>query len=62
MKEAGCRSELMLFEGQPHGFFNYGRGDAYRHTVSAMDEFLQSLGYLEGKPTIDGSGRPELLK
>jgi acetyl esterase len=62
MKEAGCRSELMLFEGQPHGFFNYGKGDAYRHTVFAMDQFLQSLDYLEGNPSIDGSGHPPILK
>ena len=63
-KAVGSRSELMLFEGQPHGFFNHGRGDgsAYRHTVHAMDVFLTSLGYLTGKPTIDGNGQPEILK
>lgn len=55
MKKVGSRSELMLFEGAAHGFFNFGRGDgsAYRKTVRAMDEFLTSLGYLEGKPTIE---------
>ncbi len=54
MRDVGSRSELMLFEGAAHGFFNYGRGggSAYRKTVRAMDEFLTSLGYLEGKPTI----------
>jgi len=54
MKEVGSRSELVLFEGQGHGFFNYGKdgGKPYRKTVRAMDEFLASLGYLEGEPTM----------
>ena len=54
MESAGVRSELMLFEGAAHGFFNFGRGggEAYRKTVYAMDQFLSSLGFLEGKPTI----------
>ncbi|MBN1442273.1 MAG: alpha/beta hydrolase fold domain-containing protein, partial [Planctomycetes bacterium] len=48
MREVGSRSELVLFEGAGHGFFNHGRGDgsAYRDTVRAMDRFLESLGYL----------------
>ena len=55
MKEVGSRSELMLFEGEQHGFFNFGKGDGsnYRKTVHAMDVFLASLGYLEGEPTIE---------
>lgn len=49
MREVGSRSELMLFDGEPHGFFNYGRGDNanYEATVAAMDEFLGSLGFLK---------------
>lgn len=49
MRDVGSRSELMLFEGEPHGFFNYGRGDGsnYRKTVAAMDAFLKSLGVFE---------------
>lgn len=49
MKAVGSRSELVLFEGQPHGFFNYGRNGNkyYLKTVKAMDEFLASLGYVE---------------
>jgi len=52
MREAGSRSELMLFEGEAHGFFNFGRGDNtnYTRTVEAMDRFLESLGYLSGRP------------
>ncbi len=48
MQTAGNRCELAGFDGQAHGFFNYGRGDGtgYRATVAAMDAFLVSLGYL----------------
>lgn len=48
MKEAGNRCRLVGYEGQGHGFFNYGRGDgnAYRDTIRELDGFLVSLGYL----------------
>jgi len=54
MDEADNRCKLVPFEGQGHGFFNYGRGDgsAYVETVRAMDQFFIELGYLDGKPTI----------
>jgi acetyl esterase/lipase len=46
MLEAGSRSELILFEGAEHGFFNYGRdGNAYGQTVQKMEDFLRSLSY-----------------
>lgn len=49
MQEVGSKSELMLFEGEPHGFFNFGKGDGsnYRETVAGMDAFLKELGYLK---------------
>ena len=52
---AGNRCELVGFEGQPHGFFNYGRSENkyFVATVRALDRFLASLGYVKGKPTID---------
>ena len=55
MEKAGSRSELMLFEGHGHGFFNFGKGgpSVYAKTVHAMDKFLASLGFLEGQPTIE---------
>ncbi|MBM3333673.1 alpha/beta hydrolase [Candidatus Sumerlaeota bacterium] len=55
MKEAGNRCELLTYEGQAHGFFNFGRGDNkfFRDTVEQMDKFLASLGYISGEPTID---------
>lgn len=48
MQKVGNRCELVGFDGQPHGFFNYGRGDNqnYRATLAATDAFLVSLGYL----------------
>lgn len=55
MKKLGNRCELKAYPGQPHGFFNAGRGknknraDAtryYHETVREMDTFLESLGYL----------------
>ena len=55
MTELGNRCELVSFEGRPHGFFNFGRGDGkdYTATVRAMDKFLASLGFLEGEATIE---------
>jgi acetyl esterase/lipase len=55
MKAADNRSELVLFEGMPHGFFNYGRFDnkPYYETVVAADRFLVSLGWLTGEPTLE---------
>ncbi|MEC9094938.1 MAG: sialate O-acetylesterase [Planctomycetota bacterium] len=50
MKKNGCRSELHLYEGQSHGFFNTGK--PFVDTVEKMDRFLVSLGYLSGKPNI----------
>lgn len=54
MKAAGNRCELVGFEGQPHGFFNFGRGDNshYHATLVATDRFLASLGWLQGEPTL----------
>lgn len=55
MQKANNRCELAAFEGQAHGFFNFGRGknEAFRETVNGMDEFLQSLGYLKGGESVD---------
>lgn len=55
MKKAGNRCELIGYDGQGHGFFNYGRGGNanFIATTKAMDKFLASLGYLEGPPTVE---------
>lgn len=53
MEKVGSRSDLHVYAGQPHGFFNQGKkGNYYEKTVLEMDKFLISLGWLKGKPTI----------
>jgi len=54
MKAAGRTCRLVAYEGQGHGFFNYGRGDGshFLRTVEAADRFLAALGYLKGEPTV----------
>ncbi|MFC5623537.1 alpha/beta hydrolase [Algoriphagus winogradskyi] len=47
MEKVGSRCDLILYEDQPHGFFNYSQFENYKKTVEATDIFLQSLGYLQ---------------
>ncbi len=49
MDAVGKRCELRLYDGQPHGFFN---GAKYNETLTETDKFLESLGFLKGKPTL----------
>lgn len=49
-KALGHRAELFTADGQPHGFFN--RSPWQERTLYRTDEFLASLGYLQGKPTL----------
>jgi acetyl esterase len=53
MLAAGVRCDLLVYEGQEHAFFN--RGEFFAITVREADTFLQSLGWLKGKPTIEVS-------
>jgi arylsulfatase A-like enzyme/acetyl esterase/lipase len=46
----GVRAELWTADGQPHTFFN--RPPWLELTTRKADEFLASLGYLKGEPTI----------
>ncbi len=46
MTAAGRRCDVHFFEGEPHGFFNFQK-KSYDATVAAMDQFLESLGYVE---------------
>ena len=50
----GQKSEVLIFEGMPHGFFNHGKykNKPYYETVVAMDRFLAGLGWLQGEPTL----------
>jgi acetyl esterase/lipase len=50
-KEKGARAELYTAEGVGHGFFN--RAPWTARTLRRADEFLASLGYLQGPPTIE---------
>ena len=50
MEKVGVRSELFLYEGQPHGFFN--KQPYLNQTIIETDKFLESLGWLQGPPTL----------
>ncbi len=52
IEKIGGRCDLHLYDGQEHGFFNYGRGDNthFRLTLLETDRFLVSLGFLRGQP------------
>lgn len=57
LQELGIRSELHVYPGAPHGFFNWNRDktpdkELFVATLTAADSFLASLGFLEGKPNI----------
>ena len=51
----GNRCELIGYEGESHGFFNYGRegtpGQAYLKTLSRLHEFLNDIGFLKAGPS-----------
>lgn len=53
-RKLGIRSDLHLYEGEPHGFFNLsigqGKPEHFLDTVRKTDRFLTELGYLEGEP------------
>lgn len=47
MRAAGSRSELCLYDGMEHGFFNANKNDGkyFRDTIEKAQAFLASLGY-----------------
>lgn len=55
MQALGIRSELYLYKGGKHGFFNYKSKKNFTDTLYKLDVFLTSLGYLEGQPTLNVS-------
>jgi acetyl esterase len=58
-KELGVKCELYTAADQPHGFFN--REPWIHQTTRKADEFLASLGYLKGEPTVKPpANAPEL--
>ena len=54
-KKKGNTVELVSYEGQGHGFFNYKptRTGPFSDTLKKTDAFLVSLGYLKGADTVD---------
>jgi acetyl esterase/lipase len=60
-KPLGLSAELWVADGQAHGFFN--RSPWSQVTVRKADEFLTSLGYLTGAPTVKlPEGAPALKR
>lgn len=50
MRKLGNRSELVVYPGQPHGFFNKGKpGDFFSKTMEETDRFLVSLNWIKKK-------------
>lgn len=50
LQEVGARCDLILYPGEQHGFFN--KEGALTKTLRETDIFLESLGYISGKPTL----------
>jgi len=46
VQRVGSRCDLILYEGETHGFFNYKYRENYDKTLKDIEMFLQSLGYL----------------
>jgi acetyl esterase len=60
-KEIGVRAELYVAERADHGFFNHSPWTEV--TIKKADEFLESLQYLKGEPTVKlPASAPELKK
>lgn len=61
LKALGIPSELWVYDGQPHGFFNENKNQkAFLDTVRKMDSFLQSIDWLNGP--VDEDTLTSLLK
>ncbi|MGQ8337082.1 alpha/beta hydrolase [Sunxiuqinia sp. A32] len=52
VKEQGDKCILVAYEGESHGFFNYGKkkNAPFADTSYKMDQFLSSIGFLQGAP------------
>ncbi len=61
LQQLGIQSELWVYDGQPHGFFNEHKNQkAFLDTVRKMDRFLQSIDWLKGP--VDEKKLTSLLK
>lgn len=53
MENSGNRCDVVIYDGQEHGFFFYEHSvKYYKETVLEMDRFLISLGFVKGEPSI----------
>jgi len=54
MRKTGNVCTLVAYEGEGHGFFNYGKkaNGPYIDTVKRMDDFLVMLGYIDAVPKL----------
>ena len=51
MKKKKNACELVVYEGQGHGFFNFNVSfDLYQATLNILDEFLVTQGFIEPDP------------
>ncbi|MFY9255296.1 MAG: alpha/beta hydrolase [Fuerstiella sp.] len=49
LKAVGVKSEVWIYDGQPHGFFNESKSpESFLDTVLKTDHFLVELGWLTG--------------
>jgi acetyl esterase len=55
MKALGIKSELTIYEGPGHGFFNYGKDDNkwFLATMTEAHNFLKALGWITTEPTVE---------
>lgn len=51
MEKLGSYCELILYEGQPHGFFNYKNREIYEQTIIETEAFLKKIGLLPNSET-----------
>jgi hypothetical protein len=51
MKKKKNACELVVYEGQGHGFFNFNVSfELYQGTLNVMDDFLVAQGFIEPNP------------
>lgn len=52
IEKTGGRCDLFIYENESHGFFNLNRsgGKYFKMTLTEVDKFFTSLGWLQGKP------------
>jgi len=58
MESAGNRCELSLYPGQPHGCFRAENPEVFVKSLTEVDRFLASLGYLQGEPVVEQMAGP----